>query len=85
MPERLMLGEDKALSGVTHTSGPLLNSVFLPAVEGIPDSQEDVTDERVGKDHEEPVERDEREVYMALSQNHDGPPCASQSGLQCCW
>lgn len=32
MPERLMLGEDKALSGVTHTSGPLLNSVFLPAV-----------------------------------------------------
>lgn len=36
--------------------------------EGIPDSQEDVTDERVGKDHEEPVEGDEREVDAVLPQ-----------------
>lgn len=49
-------------AGPRHTDlGPFVQ-------EGIPDSQEDVTDERVGKDHEEPVERDEREVYMALSQ-----------------
>lgn len=36
--------------------------------EGIPDSQEDVTDEGVGKDHEEPVEGDEGEVYVVLPQ-----------------
>lgn len=41
--------------------------------EGIPDSQEDVADERVGKDHEEPVESDEREVYTVLPQVRSEP------------
>lgn len=34
--------------------------------ECIPDPQEDVTDETVGKDHKEPVEGDQGEVHVVL-------------------
>lgn len=65
------------LSGITngserwpsfHSVGPRRTYLGPFIQEGIPDSQEDVTDERVSKDHEEPVESDEREVYTVLPQ-----------------
>ena len=54
-------------------SGPSRSPSAVPYLdalveEGVPDLEEDVADETVCKDHKEPVEGDEGQVYVALPQ-----------------
>lgn len=57
------------MKGLAQGPHPLAAPYLGPLVqEGIPDPKEDVANETVCKDHEEPVEGDEGEIHVVLPQ-----------------